>query len=99
LFVLWFTSALPVLVAVIAVLTVGEMLINPVASAFAARIAPVQLRGTYEGVVDTAFAVAWPPSVLVGLWLVGAGHGTAMLAATLPLALVGALCFSRLPES
>ncbi|HEY3183174.1 MAG TPA: MFS transporter [Gaiellaceae bacterium] len=98
LFVLWFTSVWPVLVAAIAVLTLGEMLINPVASAFAARIAPVTLRGTYEGVVDTAFAVAWPPSVLVGLSLVGAGHGEVLLAGALPLALVGALCFARLPD-
>jgi hypothetical protein len=29
---------------------------------------------------------------------VGAGHGEVLLAGALPLALVGALCFARLPD-
>src|SRR5581483_5055254 len=33
-----------------------------------------------------------------GLWLVGTGHGEVMLAAALPLSLLGALCFRRLPS-
>jgi predicted MFS family arabinose efflux permease len=98
LFVLWPASGLPLLIGAIVVLTVGEMLLSPVASALAAALAPARLRGSYEGVVDLAFAVSWAPGVLVGLWLVGAGQGELMLVAALPLALLGALCFLPLPR-
>ena len=63
-----------------------------------AALAPARLRGSYEGVVDTAFAVSWAPGVLVGLWLVGDGRGEVMLAAALPLAGLAALCFLPLPS-
>jgi predicted MFS family arabinose efflux permease len=98
LFVLWPLSGIAVLVAAIVILTVGEMLLSPVASALAAALAPARLRGSYEGVVDLAFAVSWAPGVLVGLWLVGIGRGELMLAAALPLAVLGALCFLPLPR-
>jgi hypothetical protein len=75
------------------------MILAPVASTVAANLAPPHLRGSYEGVVDTAFAVAWAPAVLVGLTLVGRGHGELMLVAALPLSLVGALCFLPLPAA
>ena len=96
---LWPASPLPLLVVAILVLTAGEMLLSPVASALAATLAPPRLRGAYEGVVDLGFAVAWAPAVLVGLWLVGAGHGAVMRALALPIAIVGALCFLPLPRS
>jgi predicted MFS family arabinose efflux permease len=74
------------------------MLLSPVASALAAALAPPRLRGSYEGVVDTAFAVSWAPGVLVGLWLVGEGRGEVMLIAALPLAALAALAFLPLPR-
>jgi MFS family permease len=95
---LWPTSVLPVLVAAIVVLTVGEMILAPIASALAAALAPARLRGTYEGIVDLAFAVAWAPGTLVGFWLVGNGRGWLMLALALPIAAVGAICFLPLPD-
>jgi MFS family permease len=98
LFVLWPASPLALLIGAIVLLTLGEMLLAPVASALAAALAPVRLRGSYEGVVDTAFAVSWAPGVLVGLWLVGDGRGEVMLALALPLAAVAALCFLPLPR-
>jgi predicted MFS family arabinose efflux permease len=98
LFALWPASSLPFLAGAILVLTIGEMLLSPVASALAAALAPARLRGSYEGVVDTAFAVSWAPGVLVGLWLVGAGRGELMLIAALPLAVLGAFCFLPLPR-
>jgi predicted MFS family arabinose efflux permease len=97
LFVLWPTSVLPVLVAAIVTLTVGEMILSPVASTVAANLAPVRLRGSYEAVVDAAFAVSWAPGVLVGLWLVGSGG--LMLAAALPLSALAALLFQQLPRT
>jgi MFS family permease len=74
------------------------MLLSPVASALAASLAPPRLRGSYEGVVDTAFAVSWAPGVLIGLWLVGDGRGEVMLVLALPLAVVAVLCFLPLPR-
>src|SRR5205823_5408541 len=56
LFVLWPSSSLPVLAGAIVVLTIGEMIVSPIASAEAARLAPARLRGSYEAVVDVAFA-------------------------------------------
>jgi MFS family permease len=98
LFVLWPASPLVLLVAAVVVLTVGEMLQGPIGSTVAADLAPPHLRGSYEGIVDLAFAVSYAPAVLVGLWLVGAGHGEVMLAAALPLALVAAVCFLPVPR-
>jgi dipeptide/tripeptide permease len=88
----------PLLVAAIGVLTLGEMIMAPVASATAARLAPPHLRGSYEGVTAVALAASYAPGTFIGLWLVGAGHGELMLVLALPLALAAALCFARLPS-
>jgi len=98
LFALWPASPIVLLVVSILVLTAGEMILSPVASALAAALAPSHLRGSYEGVVDVAFAVFWSPGVLIGLWLIGRGHGEVMLVLALPLALAAALCFLPLPR-
>jgi MFS family permease len=98
LFALWPGSPVPLLIAAIVVLALGEMLVAPVASAVAASLAPAALRGSYQGILDLGFAVSFAPGTFVGLWLVGAGHGEVMLALALPLAAVGALCFLRLPS-
>jgi len=91
-------SPLPWLVAAVLVMVVGEMLIAPVSSALAATLAPVHLRGSYQGVLNFAFAGAFGPAVFTGLALVGAGHGELMLAWALPLSVVAALCFLPLPR-
>jgi MFS family permease len=98
LFSLWPWSGVPLLVAAIGVLTLGEMIMAPVASATAARLAPPHLRGSYEGVTAVALAASYAPGTFIGLWLVGAGHGELMLVLALPLALAAALCFARLPS-
>jgi len=97
LFILWPTSVLPVLVVAVVAVTVGEMIIQPIASTVAADLAPVHLRGSYEALVGVGFAAAWAPAVLSGLWLVGSGHGELMLILALPLSVLAALCFRRLP--
>jgi MFS family permease len=91
-------SPLAVLVVSIVVLTIGEMLLSPVASAVAGALAPPHLRGSYQGVIDVAFAAFFAPGVLSGLWLVGSGHGELMLVLALPLSIVAALCFLPLPR-
>ena len=98
LLLLWPTSTLPVLICAVVVVTVGEMLLQPIASTVAAALAPPHLRGSYEAVVGIAGAASWGPAVLAGLWLVGSGHGTVMLAAALPLSVLAALCFRRIPD-
>lgn len=97
LFILWPSSVLPVLVVAVVAVTVGEMVLNPIASTVAAGLAPPHLRGSYEALVGVAFAVSWAPGVLSGLWLVGSGHGEVMLILALPLSVLAALCFRRLP--
>lgn len=97
LFILWPTSVLPVLVLAVVVVTVGEMILQPIASTVAAGLAPAHLRGSYEAVVGVAFAASWAPAVLAGLWLVGSGHGEVMLIVALPLSALAALCFRTLP--
>jgi MFS family permease len=97
LFILWPTSVLPVLVVSVVVVTLGEMILQPIAATVAAGLAPEQLRGSYEAVVGVAFAASWAPGVLAGLWLVGSGHGEVMLILALPISVLAALCFRTLP--
>lgn len=99
LFILWPTSVLPVLVLAVVVVTVGEMIVQPIASTVAADLAPPALRGAYEALVGVAFAASWAPAVFAGLWLVGSGHGELMLVLALPLSLLAAACFRRLPAA
>jgi MFS family permease len=86
------------LAAAVLVMVVGEMLMAPVSSALAATLAPAHLRGSYQGVLNFAFAGAFGPAVFSGVALVGAGHGELMLAWALPLSAVAALCFLPLPR-
>jgi MFS family permease len=95
LFILWPTSVLPVLIASVVVVTVGEMLVQPIAAAATADLAPPHLRGAYDAVGAFGAALAWPAGVLSGLSLVGSGHGSLMLALALPLSIAAALAFSR----
>jgi dipeptide/tripeptide permease len=95
LFMLWPTSVLPVLILSVVVVTAGEMLVQPVAAAATADLAPPHLRGAYDAVGAFGAALAWPAGVLSGLALVGAGHGALMLALALPVSAAAALAFSR----
>ena len=81
----------------VAILTFGEMLFEPVASALAADLAPERLRGTYQSVLNLSLEVAWGPASIVGLWLIGRGQGEIVLAAALPVAAVAAFLFLLLP--
>lgn len=78
------------------ILTAGEMLVSPVSTALVADLAPERLRGTYQGALGLAWQGPQGPALVLGLWLVGAGHGDVMLVAALPLALGGSLAFAAL---
>jgi MFS family permease len=90
-------SPVGVLLVAIVVLSVGEMLVEPVSAALAADLAPSHLRGTYQSVLNLAWEIAWGPASIVGLWLVGRGQGELALALALPVAAASALLFLVLP--
>ena len=90
-------SPLPWLLVSVLLLVTGEMLTAPLESALAARLAPPHLRGSYQGVLDFAFAASFGPAAFTGIALAGSGHGEVFLAYALPLSAVAALCFLRVP--
>ena len=90
-------SPLAWLVVSVFVLVLGEMLTARLESALAARLAPPDLRGSYQGVLGFAFAGAFGPAAFAGIALAGSGHGETFLVYALPLAALAALCFRALP--
>src|SRR5262245_18126983 len=90
-------DALWVLVVSIVLLTLGEMLLTPVASALAGTLAPERLRGSYQSFLDCGYGAASVPAVSLGLVLVGSGHFGWMLAAAPAIAIAAVACFSALP--
>lgn len=86
---LGFATAVPVMVAVVAVATMGEVLAMPVAGAFVADIAPVDMRGRYQGALGAAAAIGITAAPALGGTLYG-WHPTAAFAA---FALAGCVAF------
>lgn len=68
---LTFASGLPLGVLAVAcgVVALGQMIVLPTASAVAARLAPANLQGTYQGLFFTTVTVAFGVGPLSGLWL------------------------------
>ena len=93
----WPFEGIAIVVVVVVVFTLGEMLQFPVASAAAADLAPERLRGSYQGALNLAFEGSWGPAAIIGLALIGAGHGGLLFAAAFPLGLLGASIFLLLP--
>jgi MFS family permease len=56
---LLFADTLPLLVAMVAVWTIGEMIESPMASAIAADRAPTHARGRYQSAFGSMFGIAW----------------------------------------
>jgi MFS family permease len=81
---LGFASGLPVplLAGACGLVTLGQMLIIPTASAVASRLAPANLQGTYQGLFFTAMTLAFGVGPFTGLWLLeSAGPDTPSLVA------------------
>jgi MFS family permease len=97
-FALVWLESVPALVLVIVALTIGEMIHAPTSTTFAVDIAPERLRGSYQGVVNLSWSASSGLAMLIGLALIGHGHGEAMLAAALPLAIVAALAYAAIPS-
>jgi MFS family permease len=69
-------TAFPALVATVFVWTVGEIVESPVAAAFVAGLAPAHLRGRYQGIWTSMFALAF---------IVGPAAGAALFEASQPV--------------
>jgi MFS family permease len=88
-----FASGLPVplLAGACGLVTLGQMLVVPTASAAASRLAPANLQGTYQGLFFTAMTLAFGVGPFTGLWLLeGLGADTPSLVSPL-VALTGAV--------
>ena len=57
---------LPAFLLSMGVMTIGELIIAPTATAFVARIAPVEMRARYMGLFGIAFPVAMGIGPLIG---------------------------------
>jgi MFS family permease len=90
-------AGIAVVVVSIVLLTAGEVLLAPVSSALAGALAPEQLRGSYQSVLDCGYGAAAMPAVALGLFLVGRGEFGWLLGAAPLVALAAVACFSALP--
>jgi MFS family permease len=88
--------AIPLLLATVAVWTLGEMLGSPTGQAYVSAIAPADLRGRYAGGVGLAWSLAFTIGPLLGTVALAAGGPTLWLG-SLVLASVSAALFLTLP--
>jgi MFS family permease len=63
-----FTGTYPLFIAAMVVITIGEMVVSPIAQALVASFAPEQMRGRYGAVFGN---LAWGIPFAVGPWLAG----------------------------
>ena len=75
----------------IVVWTLGEVLNHPVASALPAELAPVELRGRYQGAFSLAWAVAFAVAPALGAFVIGRFGAAALWAGCFALGLAVAL--------
>jgi MFS family permease len=80
-------TTLPLLVAVVAFATLGEVLAMPVAGAFVADLAPTDMRGRYQGALGASASLGVAAAPALG----GALYGWTPAAAFLAFALAGLL--------
>jgi predicted MFS family arabinose efflux permease len=90
--------AIALLLATVAVWTLGEMLGSPTGQAYVSAIAPADLRGRYAGAVGLAWSLAFTIGPLLGTAALAFG-GPALWVGCLVLASVSAALFLTLPAS
>ncbi len=86
-----FASSVPIYALTVVVWTLGEVAFNAVGLALVAEIAPVQMRGRYNGVFGMSYGAAALVAPLAGTWLFARSEAllwSACLAACLVCALV-----------
>jgi len=62
-------AGLPMLIASMVILTVGEMIALPVNSSYVAELAPENLRGRYMGIMGLSWNTAIGVGPMIGLWI------------------------------
>jgi predicted MFS family arabinose efflux permease len=73
-------ATFPLLVVTVVIWTLGEMVESPVAAAFVAGLAPEHLRGRYQGVFTSMFAISFILGPALGAALFQASPSTLWIA-------------------
>jgi MFS family permease len=89
-------SSLPLLLATVAVWTLGEMLGSPTGQAYLAAIAPPDLRGRYAGGLGLAWGLAFCVGPILGSNALAFGHGAIWIGSAV-LGVIAATLFAGLP--
>ena len=84
-----FATHLPGFVLSVAIWTLGEIVMSPVASSIIADLAPAHLRGRYQGAFTLSFSLGMLVAPLSGAWLVRATNMQTLWGACVA---VGAIC-------
>jgi MFS family permease len=75
------------------ILTIGELLLAPTGTAFAANLAPAEMRGRYMGLYGLSWGVSFGIAPVIGGWLNDNVAPVAIWYAGLAMGLVAALGF------
>jgi dipeptide/tripeptide permease len=89
-------ATLPWYACAVVVWTLGEILYSPAASSLAADLAPVDLRGRYQGVLSMSFSAGFFFAPLLGGWAAGTFRFQAVWTASLAAGIVTAAGFVAL---
>jgi MFS family permease len=92
-------GTLPWYACAVVVWTLGEILYSPAGSSLAADLAPIELRGRYQGVLSMSFSAGFFLAPLVGGWAAGAFGFPIVWTASLAAGIVTAVGFLVLGES
>ena len=77
----------------VAVWTLGEILYSPAASSLAADLAPIELRGRYQGILSMSFSLGFLLAPLIGGWASAAFGFAVVWTASLAAGIVTAVGF------
>jgi MFS family permease len=91
-------STLPAFLLSMAVMTIGELIIAPTATAYVARIAPTEMRARYMGLFGIAFPVAMGIGPVIGGFISETISPVATWYAAGAIAFIGALFFMLLSK-
>jgi MFS family permease len=94
-----FADTVPLLAATVVVWTLGEIIFSPIASAYVADVAPIHLRGRYQGAWGMSFGVALVVGPVLGTLLYSASPDALWLACGLAGLLAAALVVAPVRRS
>jgi MFS family permease len=94
-----FADTVPLLAATVVVWTLGEIVFSPIASAYVADVAPVHMRGRYQGAWDTSFGIALVVGPVLGTLLYSVSPDALWLACGLAGLVAAALVLAPVRRS